>query len=64
QETMDIVRAAGGIVQAVAVLVDRSGGQASFGVPCISLLRMTPQTWNPGDCPLCRTGLPLEHPGS
>lgn len=64
QETIDIVRSAGGIVTAVAVLVDRSGGRAEFGAPLLSLLRMTPATWEPKDCPLCRKGLPLEHPGS
>lgn len=64
RETLDIVRAAGGRVQAVAVLVDRSGGKAAFDVPCVSLLRMSPQTWEPSDCPLCRQSLPLEHPGS
>ncbi len=64
QETIEIVRSAGGRVAAVAVLVDRSGGRAEFGAPLLSLLRMTPETWDPKDCPLCRKGLPLEHPGS
>jgi len=64
QETADIVRAAGGTVVAVAVLVDRSGGAAQFGVPLVSLLRMTPTTWPPAECPLCRQGSRAEHPGS
>jgi len=64
QETIDIVRAAEGVVSAVAVLVDRSGGRAAFDAPCVSLLRMTPTTWEPKDCPLCRKSVPLEHPGS
>jgi orotate phosphoribosyltransferase len=64
QETIDIVRAAGGAVVAVAVLVDRSAGAASFGLPLHSLLRMSPVTWPPADCPLCRQGRPVEHPGS
>lgn len=64
QETMDIVRAAGGRVAAVAVLVDRSGGAAAFGVPTFRLLEMTPQVWAPEQCPLCARGIPTEHPGS
>lgn len=64
QETIDIVRGADGEVAAVAVLVDRSGGAAQFGVPLISLLRMTPPTWAPAECPLCRQGSRPEHPGS
>jgi orotate phosphoribosyltransferase len=64
QETIDLVRAAGAEVAAVAVLIDRSGGAADFGVPLFSLLRMTPRVWQPADCPLCRQGLSLVHPGS
>ena len=37
---------------------------ASFGVPLISLLRLTPVTWEPAACPLCRAGGKPEHPGS
>jgi orotate phosphoribosyltransferase len=48
----------------VAVLVDRSGGKVSFGVPLISLSRMTIETWAPDDCPLCRDGLPITKPGT
>ncbi|MBU4459691.1 MAG: orotate phosphoribosyltransferase [Verrucomicrobia bacterium] len=64
QETIDIVRGLGGVVNAVAVLVDRSGGTAQFGVPLLSLLAMTPVTWPPADCPLCKAGGKADHPGS
>lgn len=64
QETIDIVRAAGAAVAAVALLVDRSDGRLAFDCPVISLLRMTPRLWPPADCPLCRSGRPLSHPGS
>jgi len=64
QETIDIVEACGGKVEAVAVLVDRSGGKASFKYPMFSLLRLEPKTWEPAQCPLCKQGLPMVHPGS
>ena len=64
QETIDIVRAAGAGVVAVAVLVDRSAGTAHFDVPTFSLLRMAPQTWEPCVCPLCKQGIRSTHPGS
>lgn len=64
QETIDIVRAHGGTVDAVCVLVDRSGGKAQLEVPVISLLQWEPITWKPDDCPLCKEGIPLVHPGS
>ena len=65
QETIDIVRAAGGRVLAVVTLVDRSGGKASFGaIPHFSLLRMEPVTYEPSACPLCAAGGTPVHPGS
>lgn len=63
-ETIDIVQAGGGIVAAVAVLVNRSGGTVRFAAPFFSLLEITPEAWDPAECPLCREGLPMEHPGS
>ena len=64
QETIDIVKAAGGIVSAIGILVNRSGGKALFEAPLISLLEIEPVTYPPDDCPLCREGLELVHPGS
>jgi orotate phosphoribosyltransferase len=64
EEVIEIVTRHGGTVAAIALLVDRSGGKASFAYPTVSLLRMEPVTWAPEDCPLCRQGLPLVHPGS
>jgi orotate phosphoribosyltransferase len=64
QETIDIVEGRGGRVAAIAVLVDRRGGKARFDHPTVSLLGMEPVTFEPGKCPLCAQGIPLEHPGS
>lgn len=64
-EVMDIVRGGGGVVAAIGVLVDRSGGKTSFGeVPFFSLLQLEPKAWEPADCPLCKLGIPLTRPGS
>ncbi len=49
---------------AVAVLVDRSGGNVDLGVPLLALSRMTIDTWAPEDCPLCREGLAVTKPGT
>ena len=64
QETIDLVEAGGGIVVAVALLVDRSGGKAKFKYPTFSLLKMEPVTYEPDKCPLCSKGVPMTHPGS
>ncbi|HOQ08907.1 MAG TPA: orotate phosphoribosyltransferase [Syntrophomonadaceae bacterium] len=65
QEVMDVVRAAGGQVVGVGVLVDRSGGKVDFGVKTQAVLTMDIQSWEPEQCPLCAEGkLPVVKPGS
>ncbi len=64
QETIDIVKAAGADVAAIAVLVDRSAGTARFDYPTYHLLQMAPQVWEPAACPLCAQGSKPVHPGS
>ena len=64
QEVVDIVAARGGVVAAIGVLVDRSGGTAKFEAPVVSLVQMTPTTWQPAECPLCKQGSKAIHPGS
>ena len=64
QETINIVKENGGIVAAIGILVNRSGGKASFDVPLVSLLDIEPVTFDPADCPLCKEVLELVHPGS
>lgn len=65
QETIDLVKAAGAEVAAVALLVDRSAGKVSFGdIPMFSLMQMTPETWSAAECPMCKTGSKPVHPGS
>jgi orotate phosphoribosyltransferase len=64
QEVVDIVTARGGVVAAIGVLVDRSGGTAKFEAPVVSLVQMTPTMWQPAECPLCKQGNKAVHPGS
>ena len=60
RETLEAVRKAGGEPVGVAVMVDRSNGQADFGVPLYSATEVEMQSWEPAECPLCRAGTPLE----
>ncbi|MBQ4107101.1 MAG: orotate phosphoribosyltransferase [Lentisphaeria bacterium] len=64
QQTIDLVRAKGGEVVGVAVVVDRSGGNAAFDVPFFSALKLTLPTWDPAECALCKAGVPVDRPGS
>ncbi len=64
QETIDIVRAHQGTVVAVAVAVDRSGGEVGFGVPMFSLLRMNVENFEPNKLPPDLAATTAAKPGS
>lgn len=65
REVIDVVKKFGGVPVAVAMLVDRSGGKATFDdVPSFALLHMNVETYAPEDCPLCKDGVPLTKRGS
>ncbi|HZS17563.1 MAG TPA: orotate phosphoribosyltransferase [Candidatus Udaeobacter sp.] len=65
QETIDIVRAHGGIVSAVGVIVDRSGkAKPDFGCPFVSLVEMTVQNFPADELPPDLEKIPAIKPGS
>lgn len=65
QQTIDLVRSFGGEVAGVAVIVDRSSGEASFDVPkFISAHKLSLPTYDPKDCPMCKNGDAIDRPGS
>ncbi|MFN8591312.1 MAG: orotate phosphoribosyltransferase [Thermomicrobiales bacterium] len=51
-------------VAGIAVLVDRSGGNARLPLPWFSLVTLDVESWLPETCPLCAQGVPLEKPGT
>ena len=64
-ETCRLVREAGGVVAAVAVIVDRSGGNPpDFGAPFHSLLSMKVETFAPDNLPDDLKGSEAIKPGS
>ena len=64
RETLDALGRQPVVVAGVAVLVDRSGGEADFGVPYVALATMEIATWDVAECPLCRSGEPVLKPGT
>ena len=65
QETIDIVRAQGGKVAGIGVIVDRSGGQRpDFGCPFVSLIEMNVETYPADNLPPDLAGIPAIKPGS
>jgi orotate phosphoribosyltransferase len=65
QETVDIVRAHGGKVAGIGVIVDRSGGQRpDFACPFVSLVEMNVETFPADQLPSDLAGIPAVKPGS
>jgi orotate phosphoribosyltransferase len=64
QETIDIVRVHGGEVLGVAMVVDRSNGATSLGVPFFSVIELNVETFEPDKLPPDLAAIPPVKPGS
>ncbi|WP_249299234.1 orotate phosphoribosyltransferase [Feifania hominis] len=64
KEVMEIVKEAGGVVAGVGLIVDRTGGKIDFGTKLASVISMEVASYEPENCPICKTGAPLVKPGS
>ncbi|HSI85881.1 MAG: orotate phosphoribosyltransferase [Candidatus Methylacidiphilales bacterium] len=65
RETIDVVRAAGGIPVGVAVIVNRSGtAGVDFGLPLYELLRLQVETFQADALPPDLAAIPATKPGS
>ena len=64
RETIAAAEAAGAKVVGAGSIIDRSGGEASVGVPAVSLVTMTVATYEQDACPMCQAGVPVLKPGS
>ena len=64
RETITAVEALGAMVVACACLIDRSGGEASLGVPLISLARYKVPAYAADQIPPHMAAIPAVKPGS
>ena len=65
QETINIIRARGGVVSAVGVIVDRSGDKKpDFGCPFVSLVEMKVENFEADKLPPDLAKIPAVKPGS
>ena len=64
RDAIEAVGQAGGEVIAEAALVDRSSGQAEFGVPFFPLIRIDVPTYEPAAVPPELAAIPAVKPGS
>lgn len=63
-ESLDIVRKGGGNPVGIAMLVDRSAGNARFDVPAVSLLELSFPTYPADAVPEALAKIPVQKPGS
>lgn len=64
RECTDLVTLVGATLVGVGVLVDRSGGATDFGVPLVSALSLTVESWVPDEVPDWLAAVPINRPGS
>lgn len=62
KKTVEHLRRRGAEVVGVSALIDRSGGEATFDCRYAPLARLTMESWEPEDCPLCARATALIDP--
>ena len=65
RETAAVVEQTGGVVAGFASILNRSGRPNPFdNAPYASLLSLNLETYSEPDCPQCKSGVPIDAPGS
>ena len=64
RECIEVVARHGAGLIGIGVLGDRSGGSIQLGPRLESLLTVTADAWEPAECPLCASGIPIAKPGT
>jgi len=64
REVIEVVKSLGGKVAGVGSIIDRSESAPAFGVPFHALAKIRVETFNEGECPLCKKNIPITKPGS
>ena len=63
-ESARVLEAGGAKVAALACVVDRRAPDVEVPWPFYAACRVEAANWDPGDCELCKKGIPLVKPGS
>jgi orotate phosphoribosyltransferase len=64
REVIALMKERGADVVGVGAVVDRSNGQVDFGSEFKAVLSMEVKSYDPEECPICGSGIPLIKPGS
>ena len=63
-ETAKAIEELGGEVLGIASIVDRTVSHDELELPLYSAIKMEAVLYDPEGCPLCKSGVPVEKPGS
>lgn len=61
-ETAEVIKSLGGVVVGIACIADREN--TNVGYPVYSAVRLSVESFESGECPLCKEGIPYIKPGS
>jgi orotate phosphoribosyltransferase len=64
REAAAVVAGRGAVVAGFASILNRSGKANPFDAPYEALLALDLETYDAAECPLCKSGVPLDAPGS
>jgi len=64
KEVIELVKKLDAEVVCVGTIIDRSSGKANFGIPFEKLISLNFPIFEPEDCPLCKSKIPVIKPGS
>ena len=65
KEVQALIEGMGATVVGIGSVVNRSGGKAGFTVPYKAVIEVDVESWEPSECPLCKSGAPAPYkPGS
>jgi orotate phosphoribosyltransferase len=64
KEVIDVVKSLGADVIGVGSIIDRSSQNIDFGVPFNYLAKVSVETFEEKNCPLCKKGAAITKPGS
>jgi orotate phosphoribosyltransferase len=64
KEVIALLKAAGANVVGIGAIVDRSNGKVDFGSRFEAVLSMKVKSYEPDECPICKTDMPVIKPGS
>jgi len=64
KEVLEVVQKFGGVAIGLGSIVDRTKEKPDQDFPFFSTIKITAETFNPDNCPLCKQEIPIIKPGS